>query len=120
MKTIETGSIKKVGLLALTAALALPAFAATTGVAQADERGWNQTEQFAGRGWRGETFTGRVTRVKSDDEFDISVRGTIYNVYTRRDTSRRLSVRDRVEVTGRRVGNNDIRDAHVRILVNRR
>ena len=66
-----------------------------------------------------QSFTGRVTKVKSRDEFDIRIGNTTYNVYTDSRVSRALSVGDIVRVYGKRVGKNDIRNASASLLSNR-
>ena len=65
------------------------------------------------------TFTGRVSDVKSAKRFDLVVNGTTYNVMTSSRLPRRLDEDDQVRVYGRRTGNNDITNATVSILNNR-
>lgn len=67
-------------------------------------------------GERYQTFVGVVTKVKSNSEFDMRFEGKTYNVYLSGSVPRRLSNNDRVSVYGSRVGNNDIRNASVRVL----
>jgi membrane protein implicated in regulation of membrane protease activity len=64
------------------------------------------------------TFTGRVTSVESNSRFNIEVGNTDYNVYLSSSAPRRLDNGDIVQVYGRRYGNNDIRNANVRIIRN--
>ncbi|RYX86820.1 hypothetical protein EON83_01165 [bacterium] len=68
---------------------------------------------------RTQTFTGRVTKVRSWNSFDINAAGRVYNVYLRGNAPRRLDVNDRVRVTGVRQDSNDIRNATVSIIRNR-
>ncbi|MEO6907241.1 MAG: hypothetical protein ABI210_05060 [Abditibacteriaceae bacterium] len=70
-------------------------------------------------GQRYQTFVGVVTKVKSDSEFDMRFEGKTYNVYLNGQVPHRLNRNDRVNVYGYRYGNNDIRNASVRILRNR-
>lgn len=65
------------------------------------------------------SFTGRVSKVDSDQRFDLIVGNTTYNVITSSRLPRRLSTNDRVRVYGRRTGDNDISGATVVILTNR-
>ncbi len=67
----------------------------------------------------GQLFTGTVTRVRSNQSFDINVGGNIYNVYLDTFMPRGLSNGDIVQVGGVRTDNNDIRNATARILNNR-
>ena len=67
---------------------------------------------------RYQNFTGVVTNVKNDREFDIRIGGTTYNVYASTST-RGLNKNDEVSVYGQRYGDNDIRNANVRITRNR-
>ena len=67
----------------------------------------------------GQTFTGTVTRVRSDQSFDIRVNNTTYNVFTNSFVPRGLSNGDIVRVSGVRADNNDIRDARVALINNR-
>ena len=64
-------------------------------------------------------YTGRVVAVRSSSSFDLRVDNTTYNVYTLRPLRRALSRGDRVQVSGDRVGKNDIRNATVQIVRNR-
>ena len=73
-----------------------------------------------GYGNSNQSFTGRVTNVKSADEFDIRIGNTTYNVYTDSRAPRGLRVGDVVRVYGQRVGKNDIRNASASLLSNRR
>jgi hypothetical protein len=65
------------------------------------------------------SYTGVITRVRSNDEFDIRVGGTTYNVYLSSRAPRQLSRNDYVRVSGVRSGSNDIRNASVTLLRNR-
>ena len=73
-----------------------------------------------GNSYGNQSFTGRVTSVKSRDEFDIRIGNTTYNVYTDSRLTRPLRVGDTVRVYGQRVGKNDIRNASASLLSNRR
>jgi hypothetical protein len=64
------------------------------------------------------TFVGRVIRDRGGNVFDMSDNGKTYNVYAINRTPRRLSKGDIVRVTGRRYGENDIREARLRIVDN--
>lgn len=66
-------------------------------------------------GQRYRTFSGVVTKVKSNTEFDMRINGKTYNVYLSKRSSQRLRRNDRVNVYGYRYGNNDIRNASVRV-----
>jgi membrane protein implicated in regulation of membrane protease activity len=66
------------------------------------------------------TYIGRVTNVDSDQRFDLNVNGTIYNVYSTTRLPRRLNRGDNVRVYGVRSGDNDIRNASVSFVANRR
>ena len=69
-------------------------------------------------GERYQTYTGTVTNVRNNREFDVRIGDTTYNVYASSDT-RRLSDNDTVRVYGQRVGKNDIRNANVMVTRNR-
>ena len=64
------------------------------------------------------TYNGTVTNVRSSREFDLRANGRTYNVYASIST-RGLSRGDEVRVSGRPYGDNDIRNASVRITRNR-
>jgi hypothetical protein len=59
-----------------------------------------------------------VTSEESTSRFNIQVGNTEYNVYLSTNAPRRLDRGDIVRVYGRRYGDNDIRNASVRILAN--
>ena len=69
-------------------------------------------------GNRYQTFSGVVTNLRNNREFDIRVGGTTYNVYANNEV-RNLSNNDQVRIYGQRVGSNDIRNASVSIIRNR-
>ena len=73
-----------------------------------------------GNNYGNQSFTGRVTKVKSADEFDLRIGSTTYNVYTDSRAPRGLRVGDTVRVYGQRIGKNDIRNASASLLSNRR
>ena len=79
---------------------------------------WNNRPANGGYGY-GQSYTGTVTNVRSDNSFDVRIGGSTYNVYTNYDLPRGLSVGDQVRVNGERVGGNDIRQARVSVLRNR-
>ena len=64
-----------------------------------------------------QTYTGSVTEVRSDRQFDVRIGGTTYNVYAATGT-RGLNKGDSVRVYGQRFGDNDIRNSRVEILRN--
>lgn len=64
------------------------------------------------------TFTGRVTSIKSNEDFDVLIDGKTYNVTTRSRLPRRLNRGDIVRIFGRRSGSNDIKNATVVIIDN--
>lgn len=64
------------------------------------------------------SYTGRVSKVDSDQRFDLVIGNTTYNVITSSRLPRRLNVNDRVRVYGRRTGNNDITNATVAVINN--
>jgi len=64
------------------------------------------------------TYTGRVVDVESDQNFDISVNGTTYNVFSAARLPRGLNVGDQVRVSGQRDGDNNILNATVTVLSN--
>ena len=64
------------------------------------------------------TYNGVVTNVKNSREFDVRIDGRIYNVYST-SSVRDLNKSDEVRVYGRRYGDNDLRNASVRITRNR-
>ena len=64
------------------------------------------------------TYTGRVSKVDSDQRFDLVIGNTTYNVLTSSRLPRRLNVNDRVRVYGRRTGDNDITGATVVVINN--
>lgn len=64
------------------------------------------------------SFRGRVSRVDSDQRFDLVVGNTTYNVITSSRLPRRLNVNDQVRVYGRRTGDNDITGASVVVINN--
>ena len=63
------------------------------------------------------TYSGTVTNVRSGGSFDLSANGRTYNVYTS-NLPRGLSRGDQVRVYGRPYGDNDIRNATVRVVSN--
>lgn len=65
------------------------------------------------------TFTGTVSKVESSSKFELRSNGRTYDVYVSGRVSRRLNRNDRVSVYGYRYGNNDIRNATVKITRNR-
>jgi hypothetical protein len=67
---------------------------------------------------RGVTLTGVVTDILSSQKIDIRVSGKLYNVYPAARLPRLIKKGDTVIVTGRREGNNDIRNATVNIVHN--
>lgn len=66
------------------------------------------------------TFSGVVTNVRSGTSFDLRANGRTYNVHTSSGVPRGLSRGDKVSVYGRLYGDNDIRNATVRITDNSR
>lgn len=64
------------------------------------------------------SYSGIVSNVRSNREFDIRVGSTTYNVYAASSTPR-LSNNDTVRVYGQRVGNNDLRNANATVTRNR-
>ena len=66
------------------------------------------------------TFSGTVTNVRSGNSFDLRANGRTYNVYTASSLPRGLSRGDEVRVDGRPYGDNDIRNASVRVTQNNR
>ncbi len=69
---------------------------------------------------RGDEIVGTVTNVRSGNSFDLSANGRTYNVYTSSSLPRGLSQGDRVSVSGRNRGDNDVTNARVSILDNNR
>lgn len=65
-------------------------------------------------------YSGTVTNVRSARSFDLRTNGRTYNVYTSSDLPRGLSQGDEVRVSGRPYGDNDIRNANVRVTDNNR
>ena len=65
-------------------------------------------------------YVGTVSNVRSGNSFDLNVNGHIYNVYTATTLPRDLSRGDAVRVDGRPYGDNDIRNATVRVTSNNR
>ena len=68
---------------------------------------------------RDESFTGVITKIKSDRRFEFRVDRKTFDVYTADRLSRYLKEGDVVRVTGRRSGNSDINNARV-VELNRR
>ena len=66
------------------------------------------------------TYAGTVTNVRSGNSFDLRANGRTYNVYTASSLPRGLNRGDEVRVYGRPYGDNDIRNASVRITDNNR
>ena len=66
------------------------------------------------------SFNGTVVNVRSGNSFDLRANGRIYNVYTSSTLPRGLSKNDEVRVSGRPYGDNDVRNASVRITKNSR
>ena len=66
------------------------------------------------------TYSGTVTNVRAGNSFDLRANGRTYNVYTASALPRGLSKGDKVSVYGRPYGDNDIRNATVRITSNNR
>jgi len=67
----------------------------------------------------GQSYTGRVTKVRSDQSFDAEIGGNTFNVYTLSRLPRGLSAGDAVRINGVQKYHNDIRDASVTVLRNR-
>ena len=67
----------------------------------------------------GNSYTGTVTRVRSDQSFDVSINGKTFNVYTVSRTPWGLSTGDTVRINGVQKYDNDIRDASVSVIRNR-
>ena len=65
-------------------------------------------------------YSGTVTNVRSGNSFDLRTNGRTYNVYTASGIPRGLSRGDEVNVYGRPYGDNDIRNATVRVTDNNR
>lgn len=106
--------------LFLSALTVTAAFGATQ-AAQAAPFDHNPIE-LRGNGFRPtnrQVFTGTVIKERADNLFNMKYNGKTYNVYTVGRTPRRLNAGDLVRVTGKRVGDNDIRRATVEILRNR-
>jgi hypothetical protein len=64
-----------------------------------------------------QTFTGTVTEVESNSEFEVRIGGSTYDVYPS-GTTQRVNKGDTVRIYGQRSGNNDIRNANVVIISN--
>jgi len=60
-----------------------------------------------------ESFTGIITKIHSDRRFDIRINGKIFNVTTAGQLPRYLKRGDKVRITGRKSGGNDITNAKV-------
>jgi membrane protein implicated in regulation of membrane protease activity len=60
-----------------------------------------------------ESFTGIITKISSDRRFDIRINGKIFNAYTAGRLPSYLKRGDKVRITGRRSGSNDINNARV-------
>ena len=67
----------------------------------------------------GHTYTGTVTRVRSNTSFDVNINGNTFNVYLDAPAPRGLTKGDTVRVTGVQQDKNDIRYATVSVLRNR-
>ena len=67
----------------------------------------------------GHTYTGTVTRVRSNTSFDVNINGNTFNVYLDAPAPRGLSKGDSVQVRGVQQDKNDIRNASVSLLRNR-
>ncbi len=83
-----------------------------------DRRDDNDRDQRNNR--NNTTFSGTVTNVRSGNSFDLRANGRNYNVYTSSRLPRGLSRNDEVRVYGRPYGDNDIRNATVRVTDNNR
>lgn len=64
-------------------------------------------------------YTGIVTRVTSNQSFDVRIGGNTFNVYTNGRLPQGLSTGDTVQVNGVQEGKNDIRNASVSLISNR-
>ena len=71
-----------------------------------------------GNGQNYRNYSGTVSAVRNDREFDVRIDGKTYNVYAVSGT-RNLNKNDEVRVYGTRFGDNDIRNARVTITRNR-
>lgn len=86
---------------------------------------WNNRPNYApnyGNGRTnngGQSWTGTVTRVRSDRSFDFSVGGSTFNVYSNSLLPRGLNQGDVMRVSGVRQDKNDVRNASVRLVNNR-
>lgn len=76
---------------------------------------WDDDKEFGNY----QTFSGVVTNVESNSEFDIRIGNDTYNVYPSGRIPNGISKNDTVRIYGRRYGDNDIRNANVVILRNR-
>lgn len=61
-----------------------------------------------------QNYTGVVTEIRNDREFDVRIGGNTYNVTTNAST-RGLNRGDQVQVYGQRYGDNDIRNSRVTV-----
>ena len=67
----------------------------------------------------GRTYTGTVTRVRSNTSFDVNINGSTFNVYLDTPAPRGLTKGDTVRINGVQQDKNDIRYATVSVLRNR-
>jgi len=69
--------------------------------------------------YQDESFTGIITKINSDRKINIRINGKIFNVNMAGHLPNYLKRGDKVRVTGRRSGSNDINNARVVRLSNR-
>jgi hypothetical protein len=122
MKNIFNRISNKTKTALVLSALTVTAALGASQSAQAAPFDRNPGFEARGNGFRPgnrQTFTGTVVKERADNLFNMKSNGKTYNVYTVGRNPRRLDAGDRVRVTGKRVGDNDIRNARVEILRNR-
>jgi hypothetical protein len=126
MKNIFNHKHLVLGALALSSALGLTQMAEAAPSQHAPAWGYRDNNNRPGRIRDRrparplvQTFTGKVTKIRTGDSFDISVGSKNYNVYTASRLPRRLDKGDVVQVSGVRTGDNDISNATVSLVRNR-
>ena len=124
MKNLTSLRTRVLGVALLTAFAGAPFLSTVTAQAAPKDRRDDRRRDDRGDDrrdtGRDASYTGTVTNVRSGNSFDLNVGGRTYNVYTNSSLPRGLSRGDRVSVSGRSFGDNDVRGASVSILDNNR
>ena len=114
------GAFAVTPFMAPTAQAAPPSYAPAYGRRAKEKKEERREERKAINNRGNVSLSGTVLNVRSGNSFDLRANGRVYNVYTSSSVPRGLSRGDKVSLNGRSYGDNDIRNANVRITENNR